>query len=492
MKSKLLSFFLLTTISGFSQNFILDENSGILPVQRNWDEVYFQDIDGDGYIDLYTGGAASNYATFGRMYKNDGTGHFILDDDETFIKKREGGLAFGDVNGDGFPDMIVSGGFGNPGPGGSQVGLYLNDGEGNFTENTSNSFVAAREGDIRMFDFDNDGDLDIIISGFVGSNNYALHLYQNDGTGNFTLNTQSGLETFGLYHGYVEIADLDNDGFLDIATVGQVSTGASLSKIRIFRNNGNSTFTLMNQAIFNHTAKGAIKAGDIDNNDTIDLVFIGNGPASSSTIIGFNSAVFLNDGNANFTKAVNTPFIRHTDFPSIALADFDNDGFLDVITMGRVIQSPNTHAIHFYLNNGEGNFIEVEDIPFTAHNYGKLTVGDVNNDGYNDLLITGLGDNNTAVAKLFINNIGVLNVDNKESFKFKIYPNPVQDILNIEPFSNDILKSFEIYGIDGSLIKQNLIYSNSSIDVSSLSSGVYILSITTEEGNVNRIKFIKK
>jgi len=492
MKSKLLSFFLLTTISGFSQNFILDEDSGILPVQRNWDEVHVQDIDGDGFIDLFTGGAASNYATFGRMYKNDGTGNFILDDDETFIKKREGGLAFGDVNGDGFPDMIVSGGFGNPGPGGSQVGLYLNDGEGNFTENTSNSFVATREGDIRMFDFDNDGDLDIIISGFVGSNNYALNLYQNDGTGNFTLNTQSGLETFGLYYAHLEIADFDDDGLLDIATVGKVSTGAQLSKIRIFKNNGNSTFTLMTQSIFNHTAKGALKVGDIDNNGTIDIVFIGNGPASSANFSGYNSAIFLNDGNANFTKAENTPFIRHTDYPSIALADFDNDGFLDVITSGRVVQSPNTHAIHFYLNNGLGNFIEVEDIPFTAHNYGKLTVGDVNNDGYNDLLITGLGDNNTAVAKLYINNIGVLNVDNKESFKFKIYPNPVQDFLNIESFSNDNLKSFEIYGINGSLIKQNIIQSNSSIDVSFLSSGVYILSITTEEGNVNRIKFIKK
>lgn len=492
MNSKLLSFFLLTTISGFSQNFILDEDSGILSVQRNWDEVYFQDIDGDGFIDLYTGGAASNYATFGRMYKNDGTGKFILYDDETFIKKREGGLAFGDVNGDGFPDMIVSGGFGNPGPGANQVGLYLNDGEGNFTENLNNSFVAAREGDIRMFDFDNDGDLDIIISGLISSNNYALHLYQNDGAGNFTLNTQSDLETFGLYHAYVEIADFDNDGFLDIATLGQVSTGASLTKIRIFKNNGNSTFTLMNQSIFNHTAKGAIKAGDIDNNGTIDLVFIGNGPASSSTIIGYNSAIFLNDGNANFSKAENTPFIRHTDFPSIALADFDNDGFLDVITMGRVVQSPNTHAIHFYLNNGEGNFVEVEDIVFTAHIYGKLTVGDVNNDGYNDLLITGLGDNNTAVAKLFINNIGVLNVDNKESFKFKIYPNPVQDFLNIESLSNDNLKSFEIYGIDGSLIKQNEIYTNSSIDVSSLSTEIYILSIKTDNGNVNKVKFIKK
>src|SRR5690606_40375345 len=106
--------FLLGTVSVFSQNFTLDENSGILPVQRNWDEVAFEDIDGDGFVDLFTGGVTPSFWTVGRMYKNDGTGKFIVDDDETFVKKREGGLAFGDVNGDGFPDMIVSGAYGNP------------------------------------------------------------------------------------------------------------------------------------------------------------------------------------------------------------------------------------------------------------------------------------------------------------------------------------------------------------------------------------------
>src|SRR5690606_17374768 len=146
MKISLLNLFLLATVSSFSQNFTLDENSGILPIQRNWNEVAFEDVDGDGFVDLFTGGAMPTFHTVGRLYKNDGTGKFNIHDDETFIKKREGGLAFGDVNGDGFPDMIVSGGYGSPG--GSLTKLYINDGEGNFTLNEASSFVNVYQGDI--------------------------------------------------------------------------------------------------------------------------------------------------------------------------------------------------------------------------------------------------------------------------------------------------------------------------------------------------------
>lgn len=489
MKQKLLSLLLLTTVSGFSQNFTLDENSGILPVQRNWDEIAFEDIDGDGFVDLFTGGAAPNFVTVGRMYKNDGTGKFNIHDDETFIKKREGGVAFGDVNGDGFPDMVVSGGYGNPGGGLTQ--LYLNDGVGNFTLDSNASFVGTRQGDIRMFDFDNDGDLDILVTGMMGS--FAMHLYENDGTGVFTLNNQTGLEPYGMNYAYVIIADLDNDGFLDIATNGQTSTSGGFKK-RIFKNNGNSTFSLMAQPAFDHIAAGAIAIGDIDNNGTLDLVFSGQGPASDDNPNGFGSGLFLNDGNANFTLVENTSFIGHRDFPTIALADFDNDGSLDLITMGRITMDPATHATYLYLNDGQGNFTLVEDTPFTGHSFGKITVADVNNDGTMDVLITGTGDGpgNTAVAKLYLNNVEDASIGTIDNSKFKIYPNPVKDVLNIESLSNDTLKYFEIYAMNGSLIKQkNFDIDLNSIDVSFLDSGVYILSLTTENGTIIKSKIVK-
>ncbi len=491
MKQKLLSLLLLTTVSGFSQNFTLVEDSGILPVQRIWDEIAFEDIDGDGFVDLYTGGAAPNFSTVGRMYKNDGTGNFILSDDETFIKKREGGLAFGDVNGDGFPDMIVSGAYGSPG--GALTRLYINDGNGNFTLDESSSFVNVSRGDFRMFDYDNDGDLDILISG-NGSQGVAFNLYENDGAGNFTLNNQSGLEQVGLNHASIVIADLDNDGFLDIATNGSTSSSGGAFRTRIFKNNGNSTFSIMTQPDFDYNAAGAIAVGDIDNNGTLDLIFLGQAHSSDDNPLGFGSAMFLNDGNANFTLVENTNFIGHRDYPSIVLADFDNDGSLDLMTMGRITANSTAYGTYLYMNDGQGNFTLVEDTPFTAHGFGKITVADVNNDGNIDVLITGMGDGpgNTAVAKLYLNNVENVGIDTVNYSKFKIYPNPVKDILNIESLSNDKLKCFEIYALNGSLIKQkNLDVDINNIDVSFLNSGVYILSLTTENGTIIKSKIVK-
>lgn len=495
MKKNLLTyFFLFSAFSCFSQNFTLVEDSGILPVQRIWDEVAFEDVDGDGFVDLYTGGAAPNFVTVGRMYKNDGTGKFILNDDETFIKKREGGVAFGDVNGDGFPDMIVSGRYGSPG--GSLTRLYINDGNGDFTLDEASSFVNVARGDFRMFDYDNDGDLDILISG-NGSEGVAFNLYENDGAGNFTLNNQSGLEQVGLNHAYVVIADLDNDGFLDIATNGSTSSSGGAFRTRIFRNNGNSTFSIMTQPAFNYNAAGAIAVGDIDNNGTLDLVFLGQAHSSDENPLGFGSAMFLNDGNANFTLVENTNFIGHREDTSIALADFDNDGSLDLITMGRIqiTASSTAYATYLYMNDGQGNFTLVEDAPFTGHGFGEVTVADVNNDGNIDVLITGMGDGpgNTAVAKLYLNNVENVGIDTLDYSKFKIYPNPVQDILNVESLSNDKIKSFDIYTLKGSLVKHHQTdLSLINIDVSFLSSGVYILSVTNDQGYVNRMKLIKK
>lgn len=488
MKQKLLSLFLLGTVSCFSQNFTLDEDSGILPVQRNWDEIAFEDIDGDGFVDLYTGGVMPSFAAIGRMYKNDGTGKFTLSDEETFIKKREGGLAFGDVNGDGFPDMIVSGSYGSPG--GDLTRLYLNDGEGNFTLDETSSFTNVSEGDIRMFDYDNDGDLDILITG-----SYTMHLYENDGTGIFTLNDQSGLDQYGLDLAHVIIEDFDNDGFLDILTNGRTSVSGGSHRTRIFTNNGDKTFSRMSQPAFDYIAVGAIAVGDINNDGTSDIIFSGNGPSSNENPFGFSSEIFLNDGNGNFTIVENSNLIGHRDFPSIALADFDNDGYLDLITMGRITMDPATHETYFYLNDGAGNFTLVEDTPFTGHSFGKVTVADVNNDGNLDVLITGTGPGpgNSAVAKLYLNNAESVGIDTIKYSKYKIYPNPVHDILNLDFLLDDTMKSVEIYGLKGELIWQNNSGSISSkIDTSFLSPGIYILSVISHNGFVDRIKIIKK
>lgn len=94
-------------------------------------------------------------------------------------------------------------------------------------------------------------------------------------------------------------------------------------------------------------------------------------------------------------------------------------------------------------------------------------------------------------GKIFIDNVmvdGVLNRDNFENSSIKIYPNPLNNILNIDS-SNIELKKISIYNTVGQLIKNNFGYEN-TIDVSNLKPGTYFIKIETSEGKQTQ-KFIK-
>lgn len=491
MKKKILSLILLNPFFCFSQTFTLAENSGILPIQRSWDMVSFKDIDADGDLDLFTGGAHP-WTTVGRMYKNDGNGFFNIHDDQSFIKKREGGLDFGDINGDGFPDMIVSGGYGNPG--GSLTKLYFNDGAGNFTLNENSIFSNVYQGDIRMFDFDNDNDLDILISGMITSTEYALNLYENNGSGVFTLKTQTGLEQYGLNYGSVVIEDFNNDGLLDIATNGRTAAANSTSKTRIFQNTGNGIFTLRTQPVFDYISAGTVVTGDVNNDGSIDLIFSGSVTGTPDNPNGFKTELFLNDGNGNFTLNNTNNLLGQIDFPSVVLTDINNDNTLDLITMGRIEMDPANYATYLYLNDGLGNFTLTPNTPFTGHSNGKISIADVDNDGDKDVLITGYSGFDNGVAKLYLNNTADLSTEEKNLKKFKIYPNPVNDVLNIELLSDDPISNFNIYNVQGRMILKNnqVTLPITSIDVSLLESGIYILFLKNNQSETHKIKFIKK
>src|SRR5690554_5027269 len=140
------------------------------------------DVDDDGDIDVLISGRNSSGAQVTGLYLNDGTGQFTLAP-SMFDGMDLGTVDFADFNGDGSPDVLITGRLGSD----ETVKLYINDGNGVFTEQTGTPFLGVEYSSVIVLDVNGDTYLDIIISGDPGIPDYSTNLYINDGTGQFTL-----------------------------------------------------------------------------------------------------------------------------------------------------------------------------------------------------------------------------------------------------------------------------------------------------------------
>lgn len=186
-------------------------------------DAIFGDVDGDFDLDIRT---ASTASAASRMYRNNGSGYF------TFI----GGVPsdnnaysydFGDIDGDGDLDLFGA----NASPAGNNSDLLLrNIGFTSFTNISGNVSPnpTVDDNDSKFFDYDNDGDLDLIVARLGGS---AERIYNNDGSGVFT-------EVGGLITAIsdstldIMVADLTGDGRLDIVTA-QGESGSFVNRIYV-------------------------------------------------------------------------------------------------------------------------------------------------------------------------------------------------------------------------------------------------------------------
>ena len=220
------------------------------------------------------------------------------------------------------------------------------------------------EGSIVLGDLDNDGDLDLILTG-----SYNSKVYKNDGIGNFTFDADI---IPGVRMSRVALGDIDNDGDLDLILIGY-SGGWRYSKV--YKNNGTGSFTF-DANIAPGVRSGGIALGDIDNDGDLDLILTGYSGA-------LNSKVYENNGTGSFIfDADITPEVN---FSSIALGDIDNDGDLDLILTG---YWGGWRYSKVYKNNGTGSFIFDADITPGVRD-GSIALGDIDNDGDLDLILTG-------------------------------------------------------------------------------------------------------
>jgi enediyne biosynthesis protein E4 len=323
------------------------------------------------------------------------------------------GVAVGDYDNDGYPDIYVTN-FG-------KNILYHNNGNGTFTDVTAKAGVAAGGWSVSagFLDYDNDGKLDLFVTRYLdwsigrsktcGNEKEPSYcppgefpaisniLYHNRGDGTFEdVSVESGIAAKKGHGLGVAFADYDGDGYTDIFVANDVTEQF------LFHNNGNGTFTEVGvDAGVALTNSGKKPSGmgvvfqDYDNDGLPDLLV--------TQLPHEPYVVFHNDGRGVFSaQELESGFGALSGQSSgwgVGLEDFDNDGWKDAfIVQGHVIDNVESYdsTLHYrdtplLALNRDGHFKRGDAGTDAAVAGRGAAFGDLNNDGWIDVITTSLG-----------------------------------------------------------------------------------------------------
>ena len=270
-------------------------------------DVALTDVNRDGAPDIvYVAADGSG----NRLWMNDGQGNFTDQSSARLpsnsgVGSNTGGIAVGDINGDGAVDLILTT---NP------PALLVNDGSGNFSDQTASRMpwlAGCTSCGNKLVDLNRDGYLDFIYTNGVG---------MNDGTGHFSQG-QGSFTSVGNHLG-LAVSDLNGDGFPDVAVGGFV-----------FYNNGQGGFTSSPQSLVSNPCALASSVADINLDLHPDVMFSSLGSAGSCKQ---QDIVLLDDGTGRFTdQSAIWGFVPTFTSPEGAVfADVTGDGYPDLIFPG--------------------------------------------------------------------------------------------------------------------------------------------------------------
>lgn len=438
------------------------------------------DVDNDGDIDVLITGydATSEQAQIAKLFLNDGEGVFTEAMDTPFTGVADGEIAFADVDGDGDEDVMIAGLNINLD---GQTNLYLNDGSGVFTLVDNTPFANVYGCDLGFSDVDADGDLDVLVTGFNDVDG-ALNavLYSNDGTGLFTAVADTPFQ--GSWDGSSKFVDVDNDGDEDVIITGRDNI---FSPSVILYTNENGVFTEVADLPFIGVLFTAIDYADIDGDGDYDLLISGQNSFTSPV-----TALYINEGGT-FVEDTANPFVD-VDFGSHAFIDVDHDGDQDVIITGYGReQGVFATTTKLYINDGLGVFTEATEESFLNVGTSAVTVFDANGDNADDIFI--IGDANAAepMAALYLNTNEVVSSTEVLAAKssFSVYPNPVKNgLINIYLAENllNTAQDLKIFDASAKLVYTTNIEASQSLytlTLADLAKGVYFVELTNKRTN---------
>ena len=334
-------------------------------IETNGSGVGLLDYNNDGWLDIYLVNGSTYDAMSGKatpphaaLFRNNHDGTFTNVAAQAGVENNRWGfgVAIGDYDNDGWPDIYVTN-FG-------KNRLYRNNHDGTFTDVAEKAGVALGNwsAGATWGDYDGDGRLDLFVPGYVhydignpplpgtravsysfcqyrgistmcgprGLEGEHDHLFHNNGDGTFSdVSNKAGVSDANGYYGFSAVfADLNNDGKLDLAVTDDSTPNY------LYINKGNGTFEDDSYAsgfALNADGREAANMGlavaDYDNDGWLDL--------STTDFSDDYKLLFHNDGDANFTDVSYQVGIAEATIPFLGwgngFIDYDNDGWKDLM-----------------------------------------------------------------------------------------------------------------------------------------------------------------
>ncbi|MEQ8362279.1 MAG: FG-GAP-like repeat-containing protein [Cyclobacteriaceae bacterium] len=341
---------------------LTNENTG---VSRG---INIMDYNNDGKLDMYISRSGGGLTDL--LLINNGNWDFTKIVVPTTANYQTGfrSAANIDFDNDGLIDILV-GQDGNQFPPNLRDLLFRNIGGTGFSEILTGDLVtqAGNSRNMNTVDYNNDGLVDIFVVNYSNDPGGA-RLFKNNGDGTFSKVNGSIFDSQTFYSIRTSSwGDIDNDGDMDLFMGSLISN--PIAPNRLLQNNGDGTFTeLTSSVVAEATGRTFGSAfGDLDNDGDLDLIAV-NG---NSTTDNANS-IFFNNGNGTFTKYVGSEMINHPQIQNIGvgLADYDQDGFLDIYPAKGItaaVDLPNLLYKNTQTNNGSRNWIQIKLIGTTSN-----------------------------------------------------------------------------------------------------------------------------
>lgn len=313
-------------VSGLFLNDGADENgvtftaSGQSFPALHFSTASWADIDADGDLDLALFGSRTGERPY------DAASHLFINNDGTFTAATGHGIPaaysasvdWGDINNDGHLDAILIGFESGNTP---HTSVLLGDGNGAFTEEPT-TLPHLTLGSARLGDMNGNGRLDVVLSGVAGQSGFVSDVFLATDDGDFAAQS-AALPQLGFSS--LELGDVDNDGDLDVFVSGaELSRDLLTGRTQLFINSGGSLGLAGD--LFTGSLAGAATLGDYDGDGDLDVLLLG-----AETALGRRSATVYSNTEDGYTATVR---LHGSLFSSAEWGDIDGDGDLDLVTTG--------------------------------------------------------------------------------------------------------------------------------------------------------------